>query len=191
MFWGFATPMWCVSGLLLLFAAISFLDAPNLASENQQERTALLKRAELVDRHLATQGRLPSKEEFTKACSDLHDRSTYEYELYTSRPEREDGFKFPQWPEGRPHFAIGYWRGEWSEFYDSNSRATTLDLASRVSCWVKEALWPLGASVVFGAPPFLALWFWRRHRMRSVQTTTVFALLFFVAHLPRAPELLR
>lgn len=190
-FWVLAVPLWCISGLLALLALVGFLNAPNLARENQQERTALLKRAQLVEHYLTAKGQFPSKEDFSKASSDLHDGSIYEYELYTSRPEKGEGFKFPEWPQGKPEFAIGYWRGEWSEFYDSNSRTTTLDVPSRTSCWVKDALWPLGASLLFGVPPFVVLWLWKRHLTRSLQATPVMAFLFFLAQLPGAPELFR
>jgi hypothetical protein len=190
-FWVFAAPLWCISGLLAVFSLLGLLDAPNLASKNQQQRTALLKRAEFVDHYLATKSQLPSKDEFAKASSDLHDGSIYEYELHTSRPERGEGFEFPEWPEGKPHFAIGYWRGEWSEFYDSNSRTTTMDVTSQASCWVKDALWPLGASLVFGLPPFVVLRIWRRHLTRSLQAAPVLAFVCFLAQLSGAPELLR
>ena len=154
-FWLLAAPLWCISGLLALFCLLSLLNAPNEARENRQQRTALLRRAEFVH-HLAAKGQLPSQEELGKASSDLHDGSIYEYELHTSRPEKGEGFKFPEWPAGKLCFAIGYWRGEWFEFYDSNSGTTTLDFPSHASCWVVDALWPLGGSLLFGAPPFVA-----------------------------------
>ena len=190
-FWVLAAPLWCISGLLALFSLLSLLNAPKEARENQQQRTALLKRAQLVEHYLIAKGQLPSKEEFGKASSDLRDGSIYEYELYTSRPEKGEGFNFTEWPDGKPQFAIGYWRGEWSEFYDSNSRTTTLDVPSRASCWMKDALWPLGASLLFGVAPFIVLWLRKRHLTRSLQATPVLAFLFFLAQLPGAPELLR
>jgi len=173
-----------------LFAFVCILDAPNLASKYRAQRTALLRRAELVDRYLKANGRLPSKEEFAKLSTDVNDGSIYRYELWTSQPTAGEGFKFPQWPEGKQNFAIWYWSGEWSEFYDSNSRSTTLDETSKVSCWIKDALWPLGVSLVFAAPPFAVLWIWRKH-VRSLQAGVVLAFLFFLPQLPGAPELLR
>ena len=121
-----------------------------------------MKRADLVDRYVKANGYLPSKEDFTKASTNLSDGSIFEFELHTSRPEKYGGFKFPEWPEGKQNFAIGYWRGEWFEFYDSNSRTTTLDETSQLSCWIKDALWPLGFSLLFGIPAFVLLWFRRK-----------------------------
>jgi hypothetical protein len=170
-FWIIAVPLWGVSGLFALLSLLSMLDAPNVAAKNQAQRAALLRRGELVGRYLKANGRLPSKEEFAKASTNLNDGSIYQYELSTSRPEAGEGFKFPQWPEGKQNFAIWYWRGEWSEFYDSNSRSTTLDETSKSSCWIKNALWPLGVSLIAGAPPFVAFSIWRKHLTRHILWT--------------------
>ena len=161
-FWIIASPLLCISGLLVLVFLSLLLNAPHLASQAQQDRMSLLKRAEFVDHYLIAHGRLPSKEEFMTASSQFDDRPIEEYELYASRPQRGEGFKFADWPEGKPNFAVSYWAGDWWEFYDSNSRTTSLDAGSRVSTWVAEALCFLGVSVLFAASPFIARWLWRR-----------------------------
>ena len=158
-----------MSGAIATFCLLFFLDAPNVASKNQQEKVALSKRAQLVEDYLKSNGRLPSKEVFAKASIGMGDHSIYEFELHTSRPRTEDGFKFPEWPEGKLNFAIGYWRGEWSEFYDSNTGGTTLDETSTVSCWRRDALRPLGWSAFFGIPPFILLWFLKKNHLTKMR----------------------
>ena len=79
-FWVFAAPLWCVSGLLALVSILRLLDAPNEASENRQQRAALLKRAEFVDHYLETKGRVPQR----KSSSRLPPMCTMEPFMSTS-----------------------------------------------------------------------------------------------------------
>jgi hypothetical protein len=185
LFWLIAAPFWGTSGLFALFSLLSLLNAPRTASEKRNDRDALLRRAALVDVFLKTHGQLPSRDEFANASSNLNDGATYRYDLWTNRPGEREGFRFPQWSEGKRNFAVWYWAGEWSEFYDSNSKSTTLDETSKVSCWIKDALWPLGVSLVFGTPPFVILWIWRKYlRPKPPEAAAVLACLFFLAQLP-------
>lgn len=164
-FWIVAAPLWCVSGVIAMFCLLFFLDAPNQALVNQQEKAALYKRVQWVEDYLKSNGRLPSDEEFAKASTNLDNHSIYDFELRASRPSAVEGaetFNFPEWPKGKQNYAIGYWRGEWTEFYDSNTRSTTLDETSTVGCWRRAALRPLRWSAAFGIPPFILLWFLKK-----------------------------
>jgi len=147
LFWLIVAPLFGISGILALFSLINFLQAPHEAADNAAQRSALLRRAELVERFRTQNGRLPSREEFNAASTGLNDGVTYPCEISTSRPEAGEGFKFPKWPEGTNNYAISYWRGEWSEFYDSNSRSTTLDVSSKTWSWIQDGLWPLAGTI--------------------------------------------
>jgi hypothetical protein len=166
-FWILATPFLCLSSLLLLLFLISISSASDAAEKNQRQRAALLKRVEIVESFLKSTGQFPSPADFTKASTEANDGSTRMYDLYTSRPDSSD-FRFPEWPEGKPNFAIGYWRSDWFEFYDSHSRTSTLDEKSKLLFWVKDALVPLAGSAIFALPPLLLFWIWKKMQSKKL-----------------------
>jgi len=172
-FWIIAAPLWCVSGLLALFFLLSILAVRPTAFNNQQGRAALLRRAQFVEGYLKSNGRLPSNGELATASTGILDYSNTNYELYTSRPE-DYRFNFPAWPDGKVNFAVGYWNGDESNFYDSNSHTTTQDESSKTSFHLKNALWPLGLSLGFGLPPLLLLWFLRKRLSLVTKPTDLY-----------------
>lgn len=126
----------------LLFL-MSITGAERTAKENQEERQHLLKVADVVAVFRQTHARLPSKSEFNELTSQLGKHSPFQYELHTTQPLAEQGFRLSNWSADETPFAIGYWRGEWNEFYDSKSGRTTLDDPSEASFWINDSL-PFG-----------------------------------------------
>lgn len=123
---------------LLLLMSIN--GAERIAKENQEQRHHLLKAAEVVTAFSQKHARLPSKSEFHELTSQVGKHSPFQYELHTTQPSAEQGFRLSNWSADETPFAIGYWRGEWNEFYDSKSGRTTLDDTSEASFWINDSL---------------------------------------------------
>lgn len=167
-FWIVAAPCWSASGLLALFFLLCISASSTTAFNNQQQKTALLRRAAFVHGYLKDNGRLPSEGEFAEASAGILDYSNCDF--YISRP-KDYRFNFPAWPEGKLNFAIGFWNGDESVFYDSSSNTTTLDETSKTSFWVKQALWPLGFSLGFGLAPLILYGFLRKRLRLETRST--------------------
>lgn len=161
-FWIVAGPLWAMSGVCALLALVSAIEAPKTAAKNLRIKMALERRAAFVDSTLKATGELPSDAAFKAS-----DGETWAFILYAQRPPLEHGFDFPPWSPDRRNYAIGLWRGEWMEFYDSSSATTSVDDRITAGFWYRDACWPLACSIVLAAPPFAFL-ILRKRKMAQV-----------------------
>ncbi len=164
-FWLAAVPLWTIAALVGATAAYTFFDASEIAGKNRTVQAALLRRAAFVDSFREEHRRLPSEAEFTRGLDAIGDHLISWFQLYSGRPGKEEGFSFPAWTSDN-NFAIGYWRGDWLDFYDSQSRSTSVGQAATAAFWRRDALVPFGWSLLFAAPPFFYLWVRRWITMR-------------------------
>ncbi|HBJ85661.1 MAG TPA: hypothetical protein DDZ88_17655 [Verrucomicrobiales bacterium] len=123
-----------------LVFVMTITGAERTAKENREQRQDLLNVAAVVEGFRQKHAYLPSKGEFNELTSDLCRHRPWQYELLTTQPSAERGFRLSNWSADEAQFAIRYWRGEWDEFYDSKSRQTTLDDTSEASFWIKDSL---------------------------------------------------
>ena len=134
---------WLLYGAAILPALVFVLTvtgAAKIANTNREQKQDLLKVAEVVETFRQKHSHLPSKGEFHELTSDLSKHVPWQYELLTTQPSSEQGFRLSKWQANEATFAIRYWSGEWDEFYDSKSRRTTLDDTSEASFWIKDSL---------------------------------------------------
>ncbi len=166
LFWALAAPFLCISGLELLLFFDCITSTSERAVDCQKQKVALFKRATVVEDFLHANGQFPSHEDLNNPTL-AGNGDQYTYTLFTLGPPVELGFKFPKWPDGKQNFALGCWRGEWFEFYDSHSRTSTLDEQTEKLFWMKDAMKPLAASAILALPPLLLLWLWKKIQFKK------------------------
>lgn len=137
---------WPLAGVVLLTMNwVHFGGAEGNAEKNRQLIREFRPRVQLVEQYLATKGRLPSYAELN-GCSESFPNCGA-YSVSSTRPTDPD-FQFPPWPPGKTFYAISYWRGEWSEYYDSATRSFSLEKADEASEW--RAGWWQSALIAIG-----------------------------------------
>lgn len=159
--WIVAVPMWVLGAIYADAAAITYFRAEQYAEKNVRLKEALERRVLFVEQYRKQHGKFPEQSEF-EAASKAIGSEIIAVILCRIRPTEKEGFEFPSWPEGKENYAISFWRGEWAEFYDSATKSTSLDEAASADFWRRDAIVPLGYSLIFILPPTAALAFHRR-----------------------------
>lgn len=149
---------WVLAALFGVSGAHTFINADDLAERSGAFRSALISVAEKVDAYIEDHGALPSDSTLERMSASLEPPVISWFVLASERPSEKEGFDFPPWTEGE-HYALGYWRVDWMEFYDSASGQTTLDRGVDPTTWKKHAIGLLGITVALAVVGYVLLRF--------------------------------
>lgn len=145
---------WPIALLLILTVyPIYFGDSEVYAERNRELIADFQTKVNIVEQYLSTNGRLPSFNELN-GCSESDTDCSGAYSVVRYRPSDPD-FDFPPWPTGKSFYVIDYWRGEWSEYYDSASRSFSMESADMASDWTKMGWEVIAMAVFLCAMPWL------------------------------------
>jgi hypothetical protein len=138
---------WLIAVLMLdTMDAVHFRGAEDNAKKNRELIKEFEPKVQLVEQYLAKEKRLPTYAELNGCSPKPYDMCGV-YDVSNIRPTDLD-FQFPAWQPNSKNYVIGYWRGEWSEYYDSASKSFSMEHMTQASDWRKgweyEALWVLG-----------------------------------------------
>lgn len=166
LYWLITVPMWLFGAVYLFSAAFTFNGAERYAAKNAKLKVALEQRARYVEDYRQRHGKLPDRQEFEAASKSL-DHDFHQFWLFTIKPSPKEGFHFPAWPDGEENYAIAFWRGEWSEFYDSATRKTSLDESVSAVFWRRQAAIPFVYSLGLFLAPIAAWHFLQRATVKK------------------------